>query len=126
MSALRREYKMNSEQGIQPNRKRLVMAIKSTSSFGISRRRFCVMAGGAIAAYELSGLSDLELLDCEFPHITQSKRDEVRSFKDTVIKDALNSFTHTDNSESPALVKTVRLLARSRTVETTFRLLMRK
>ncbi len=41
--------------GIQLNGKGLVMAIKSPSSFGISRRRFCAMAGGAIAVNALAG-----------------------------------------------------------------------
>ncbi len=66
------------------------------------------LAGGAIVAYEL-GLTPLEVLACEFPHVSKTKLDDLLNFKNAVVKDDLLTFTHTDNSESPALVKTVRL-----------------
>lgn len=67
-------------------------------------------AGGTVVSYELTGVADLEMLDCEFPHVTASLLASVLSFKTTVIKGPLVPFTHTDNSESPAVVKTVRLI----------------
>lgn len=82
--------------------------IRGPHQFDRSRVVSDRLAGGAIVAYEL-GLSPLELLACEFPHVSKTKLDALLSFKDIVIKDELYAFTHADNSESPALTKTVRL-----------------
>lgn len=67
-------------------------------------------AGGKIVSYELGGVSALETLEYALPHVTEALRAQARTFKDQVAKDALNPFTLTDNSQSPALVKTVRLM----------------
>lgn len=82
--------------------------VRGAHSFDRSRSLTDRLAGGAIVSYEL-GLAALEMLDCEFPHVTKALLTDALTFKDTIVKDSLNTFTHTDNSESPALVKTVRL-----------------
>lgn len=82
--------------------------IRGTHSFDRSRSLTDRLAGGAIVSYEM-GLAPLEMLECEFPHVSKTTLNDALSFKDTIVKDSLTAFTHTDNSESPALVKTVRL-----------------
>lgn len=67
------------------------------------------LAGGALLTYDL-GISDLQTLDYTFPHVTPAKLAEFLTWKDQVAVKALNAFTHTDQSESPAFAKTVRLL----------------
>ncbi len=82
--------------------------IRGTHQFDKSRSVTERLAGGAFVRYEL-GLSPVEILEFEFPHVTRALLDSALSFKDTVIKDDLLTFIHTDNSESPAFVKTVTL-----------------
>ena len=67
------------------------------------------LAGGAVASYDL-GISDVQTIDYTFPHVTQAKLDAAITWKDSTAKKALNTFTHTDNTKSPAYVKTVRLV----------------
>lgn len=71
------------------------------------------LAGGAICAYELGGFKAREMLDYTYPNMDKATHDAVKSFKDTACKDDLNTFTLTDNSESPAATWTVRLGAKS-------------
>ncbi|WP_447983779.1 hypothetical protein [Nitrospira sp. Nam74] len=66
------------------------------------------LAGGAIVTYDL-GLSDMESLAYEFPHLTQALLDAALVWKNTTVRNMLRTFTHTDNSKSPAYVATVRL-----------------
>jgi len=66
-------------------------------------------AGGQIVSYDL-GVTPLEVIGYEFPSVSQTIRDAAFNFKDTLVKDDLLTFTHTDNSKSPAFVKTVRLV----------------
>lgn len=66
------------------------------------------LAGGAIVTYDL-GLSDTESIVYDFPHLTQALLDAALTWKNTTVRNMLRTFTHTDNSKSPAYVATVRL-----------------
>lgn len=76
--------------------------------FGNSRVVSERLAGGGVVTYDL-GLNSLEQIDYTFPHVTQAKLDAFITWKNTTVKERDVTFTHTDNSKSPALVETVRL-----------------
>lgn len=86
--------------------------VRGPHSFDASRTVSDRLADGSLVVYDL-GIDDLEFLDCRFPHVTETLRAAVRAFKDDTIKDNALTFTHTDNSQSPALTKTVRLVPES-------------
>ncbi len=83
--------------------------IRGPHSFDQSRNVTDRLAGGTFVRYEL-GVGAVEILDFEFPHVTRALLDSALSFKENTVKDDLLTFTHTDNSESPALVKTATLV----------------
>lgn len=66
------------------------------------------LAGGAVLAYEM-GLPDVRQIDYTFPNVSQAKLDEFETWKESTVKGRGLTFTHTDNSKSPAFEKTVRL-----------------
>ena len=68
------------------------------------------LAGGEILSYELSCLSNAEVIQYELPHVSQTIRDAAFSFKDVTVKDSLLTFTLEDFSKSPTYTKTVRLI----------------
>jgi len=71
------------------------------------------LAGGAIAAYELSGLSNRRIIDFRHPHCSKAVATAAENFKETTVKTQLTTFTWTDNSENPALSYTVRFVPKT-------------
>ena len=64
-------------------------------------------AGGERYSYNLGATTPLELSNVTFPRITKAKMDEIITWIQTVCVEALNAFTHTDNSMDPAYARTV-------------------
>lgn len=64
-------------------------------------------AGGQRYSYNMGATSPLELGQVTCPRITKAKMDEIITWIRSTSVEALNAFTHTDNSMDPAYVRTV-------------------
>jgi hypothetical protein len=78
-------------------------ALKPGQKFVVYRRS----AGGVRYSYNLGATTPLELSAVTFPRITKAKMDEIITWIQSTSVEALNAFTHQDNSMSPAYQRTV-------------------
>ena|SRR3990167_1533838 len=67
------------------------------------------LAGGDLAAYDL-GNGPKKMRYFLFQGVTAAKKAEFESWRDTTVNGPNTTFTHTDNTQSPAEIRTVRMM----------------